>query len=89
MEGAPVEKKEIGKIAHYFSKIGVAVIDLTDELKVGDKISIEGPTTNLQQTVSSMQIEHENVESATAGQSVGIKTDDRVRENDIVYKISE
>ncbi len=89
MEETPVEKKEIGKIIHYFSKIGVAVIELSDELKVGDKISIEGATTNLQETVSSMQIEHENVESAEAGKSIGMKTQDRVRESDVVYKLVE
>ena len=90
MEGEkPVEKKEIGKIIHYFSKIGVAVIELSDEIKVGDKISIEGATSNMQQTVSSMQIEHENVETAEAGKSIGMKTSDRVREGDIVYKLAE
>ncbi len=86
-EEKPVEKKEIGKVAHYFTKIGVAVIELSDELKVGDKISIEGATTNLQETVNSMQIEHENVEKAEAGKSIGLKVQDRVRENDAVYKL--
>ena len=82
-----VEKKLIGKVAHYFTKIGVGVIELSDELKVGDRISIEGMTTNLQQTVDSMQIEHENVQSASPGQSVGLKVGQRVREGDLVYKL--
>lgn len=81
------EKKLIGKIVHYYSKIGVAVIDLEDDLSVGDEISIEGATTNVRQTVESMQIEHENVETAKAGDSVGMKVIDRVRESDAVYKI--
>lgn len=81
------EKKLIGKVTHYFTKIGVGVIELSDELKVGDRISIEGATTNLQQTVDSMQIEHENVQSAGAGQSIGLKVNDRVRQGDLVYKI--
>lgn len=85
MEPQP-EKKLVGKVTHYFSKIGVAVVELSDELKVGDRISIEGHTTNLQQPVSSMQIEHQNVEKAGAGQSIGLKVDQRVREGDLVYK---
>lgn len=82
-----VEKKLIGKVAHYFTKIGVGVIELSDELEVGDRISIEGMTTNLQQTVDSMQIEHENVKSAGSGQSIGMKVEQRVREGDLVYKL--
>jgi putative protease len=87
MEEAPVEKKLVGKISHYFTKIGVGVIELSDELKVGDRISIEGATTNLQQTVNSMEIEHESVQSASAGQSIGLKVEQRVREGDLVYKL--
>ncbi|MEM2865772.1 MAG: hypothetical protein QXM46_03960 [Candidatus Hadarchaeales archaeon] len=82
-----MEKKLVGKVSHYFTKIGVAVVDLSGELKVGDRISIEGPTTNLQQVVESMQIEHQNVQSAGAGQSVGLKVAQRVREKDLVYKL--
>ncbi len=87
MEEAPVEKKLVGKISHYFTNIGVGVIELSDELKVGDRISIEGATTNLQQTINSMEIEHENVQSASAGQSIGLKVEQRVREGDLVYKL--
>ena len=87
MEEAPVEKKLVGKVSHYFTKIGVGVIELSDELKVGDRISIEGATTNIQQTVDSMEIEHEKVRVAGAGKSIGLKTAQRVREGDVVYKI--
>jgi putative protease len=86
MEAVP-EKKLVGKVTHYFTKIEVGVIELSDELKVGDRISIEGATTNFQQTVDSMQIEHENVEKAGPGQSIGLKVDQRVREGDLVYKV--
>lgn len=82
-----MEKKLVGKISHYFTKIGVGVIELSGELKVGDRISIEGATTNLQQTINSMEIEHENVQSASAGQSIGLKAEQRVREGDLVYKL--
>jgi len=87
MEEAPVEKKLVGKVAHYFTKIGVGVIELSDELKVGDRISIEGATTNLQQMVRSMQIEHKDVQSAGAGDAIGLRVDQRVREGDFVYKL--
>ncbi len=81
------EKKLIGKVGHYYTKIQVAVIDLTDTLSVGDEISIEGASTNFRQTVDSMQIEHENIENAKAGDSIGLKIKDRVREGDAVYKV--
>ena len=79
--------KEIGKVRHYYTKLGVAVIELTDTLKVGDKIKIKGATSDFEQPVDSMQIEHENIEEATAGQSIGMKVKEHVREHDVVYKV--
>ncbi|MHC1635766.1 MAG: translation elongation factor-like protein [Candidatus Methanospirareceae archaeon] len=84
-----MEKKLIGKVTHYFSRIGVAVVELQDEMRIGDKIRIEGATTSFEQTVESMEIDKKKVESATMGQSVGLKVKERVRENDNVYKIVE
>ena len=81
------ELKEVGRVSHFFTKISVAVIELTSTLSVGDRIVIKGPTTNFEQPVNSIQIEHENVKTAKAGQSIGLKVDERVRENDTVYKI--
>lgn len=83
------EQKLIGRITHYFSKIGVAVIELSDDVKVGDKIKIKGATTSFEQVIESMEIENEKVESATVGQSIGLKVKDRVRLHDSVYKIME
>ncbi|MEK6933146.1 MAG: EF-Tu/IF-2/RF-3 family GTPase [Nanoarchaeota archaeon] len=80
------KEKSIGKISSYFSNIGVAAIDLTGKLKVGDIIRIKGNTTDFTQEVSSMQIEHKQVKEANKGDSVGIKVDDKVRINDLVYK---
>ena len=79
------DKIPVGKITHYFSKISVAVIELSGTLKVGDTISIEGATSNVQQKVDSMQIEYKPVESAGKGQSVGLKVAGTVREADDVY----
>jgi len=81
-------EEEVGEVTHYFPKISVAVVTLKASLAVGDRIAIRGVTTNLQQTVASMQIEHENVTKAKAGQSIGLKVEQRVREGDRVYKIA-
>lgn len=77
---------EVGRVTHFFTKISVAVVELTAPLAVGDRILIKGPTTDLEQVVESMQIEHENIERAEAGQSIGLKVEQRVRETDTVYK---
>ena len=82
------ELQEVGKVSHFFTKISVAVIELTATVSVGDRILIRGPTTNLEQKIDSMEIEHEKVQTAKAGQSIGLKVKDRVRETDIVYKIA-
>jgi translation elongation factor EF-1alpha len=77
---------EVGHVTHFFTKINVAVVELSATLAVGDTILIKGPTTDFEQVVGSMQIEHENIERAEAGQSIGLKVEERVREGDIVYK---
>jgi translation initiation factor IF-2 len=80
--------EEVGKVFTYFSKIGVAGVKITNgTLRVGDKIRIQGNTTGFEQVVDSMQIDREAVEEAEVGQSVGIKVKERVRPNDVVYKI--
>jgi putative protease len=80
------EVVKIGRVTHFFSKISVAVIELTTPLSIGDTIVFKGPNTDFEQVVDSMQIEHENVEKAEAGQSIGLKVTQRVRETDSVYK---
>ncbi len=82
-----VKKTHIGKVAHYYPKLGVGIIDLTDELIVGDKISIEGATTNVQQNVDSMEIEHTKLQSAKAERAIGLKVASKIREGDLVYKL--
>ena len=83
------EEEEVGRVRDYFAHIGVAGIDLSGKLKVGDTIHIKGHTTDLQQVVESMQIEHENVQEAGPGDSVGIQVTDRCRGGDHVYKVTE
>lgn len=77
---------EVGNVTHFFSKISVAIIELSSLLNVGDTILFKGPTTDFQQEVESMQIEHENINQAEAGQIIGLKVDQRVRKGDIMYK---
>ena len=84
-----MEKKaeEVGVITHYYSGIGVAAIKLSKPLKEGEKIKIKGATTDFDQTVSSMQINHKDVKTAKKGDEIGIKVKDRVRKRDKVLKI--
>jgi len=81
-------KKEIGKITHYFDHISVAVVDLKAPLKQGDKILVEGHTTNFEQAVDSMQIEHKAVKEAKKGESIGLRVAEMVRPGDKVYKVT-
>jgi len=81
------EEMQVGKVSHYFTKIGVAVIEVTDgSIKVGDELHIKGHTTDFKQKVHSMQIEHDKIEMAEPGQSIGLKVNESVRANDLVYK---
>ncbi len=80
------EQKPIGEVTHYFGKIGVMAIDLSDDLTVGEGIHIKGHTTDLIVTVDSMQIEHESVAKAGPGDSIGIKVGEKVRPGDKVYR---
>ena len=77
---------EVGKVADFFAHPVVAGIELTASLKVGDKVRIVGHTTDLELLVESIQVDNQDVEEASAGQSVGIKVPDRVRNGDKVYK---
>jgi putative protease len=64
--------EKIGRITHFFSKAGVAIIELTAPVKKGDKIVIRGSTTSIEQTIDSMEIEHKQIPKAAAGQSIGL-----------------
>ena len=84
-----MEEKEVGKVVDYFAKVGVAGIQMSGSLAVGDTIRIKGHTTDFQQQVGSMQIEHQVVQEVSAGDSVGIKVTDRCRAHDTIYKVIE
>ena len=80
-------EKKIGTVMSYYSRIGVAAIELEGPLKIGDKVKIKGSTTDFEQTVDSMHIENNRVRESKKGASIGIKVKDKVRPNDIVYKL--
>lgn len=80
----PKEKK-VGEVLHYFGKISVAAIKVKAPIKVGDVIHIKGHTTDFEQPVDSMQIEHVAVQAVKKGDDIGIKVKDHVREGDGVF----
>ena len=79
----------VGKVTHYYNHINVAVLELTGELKVGETIHILGRITNFDQRVSSMEIEHQKIQSAGPGTEVALKVIETVRKGDIVFKFVE
>ena len=82
-----MEEKPIGKISHYYSKLGVGIIHLKEgDLKTGDMIHIKGSSTDFEQVVDSIQYDHKPVDKGKKGQEMGIKVDQKVREGDLVYK---
>jgi len=76
----------IGQVTHYYNRIGVAVLRLTGDLKIGDTVLILGHTTELEQRVTSMEIEPQNVEAVQAGQEVALRVEEPVRKGDVVYQ---
>ncbi len=80
---------KIGTVIHYFGHLNVAAVGITDgELRTGDMIHIKGHSTDFQQTVESMQVEHKQVDVAKPGDSVGIQVIEKAREHDEVYKVT-
>lgn len=84
-----MNETEVGVVTHYFGHIGVAAIKLTGDLAVGDTIRIKGHTSDFTCRVDSMQVEHEKLQKAGAGQNIGIKVPEHAREHDKVLKVSE
>jgi putative protease len=82
-------EKFIGKVTHFFSKIGVAGIELEYPLAKGNRIHINGYTTDLDQIVRSMEVGHKKIECAHPGDTVAILVEDKVRENDSIYLVTE
>lgn len=83
-----MEGTRIGDITHYYNQISVAVVYLSDTIRLGDVIHILGRSTDLRQNVTSLQIEHQSIEEAGPGQEVAIKVTRRVRKGDKVFKLT-
>ncbi len=80
-------EEKIGKVTHFYSKLGVAAIEIDHgKLQKGDKIHIVGHTTDTEQMVQSMELEHQAIDEAEEGQNIGVHVDEHVREHDDVYK---
>lgn len=83
-------EEEIGVVDHYFPKIGVAIIEMTQGgLNTGETIHIKGATTDFSQEVDSMQMDHKEIDQAGKGDAIGLKVIDHVRKHDKVYKVVE
>ena len=80
---------EVGTVQHYFEKIGVGMVKMTQgEVSIGDTIHVKGATTDFTIAIPSMQVQRQPVQTAKAGDEAGIKLDNRVRQNDKVYKVT-
>lgn len=78
---------KVGKVTHYFGKIMVCVLDLAEEVRVGDTLRFSGHSTEFTQTIKSMQIDKKVVESAKPGQDVAVKVQEPVHEGDEVFRV--
>ncbi len=87
-ETGPVREEDVGVVTHYWSHLGVAGVHLTAPLDAGDRIHILGHTSDFEQTVGSMEMEHQHIEHAESGADVGIRVVAHAREHDHVYKIT-
>ncbi len=88
VEEPAASEEAIGTVTHYYGHLGVAVVQLNKgKLKTGSMIHIKGHTTDFTQKIESMEYEHQHIDEAAAGQSVGLKVADQTREHDIVYRV--
>lgn len=82
-------EEQIGRVTHYFGRIGVAAIEITEgSLSVGDTVHIQGHTSDFTQKIDSMQMDGNSVKTVSKGESVGIKVAEHAREHDTVYKVT-
>ena len=83
-----MSEKQVARVTHYFARLGVAVLAVTDTLSIGDQIHIYGHSTDLEQPVDSMQIEHKPVLKVGPGDDVALKVIEPVHQGDIVYRMT-
>lgn len=78
-------EKKIGEITHYFDHIKVGIIKASSPISVGDKVHIKGHTTDFEQEIAEIQLDHESIKTAKKGQEVGVRVKELVREGDEVF----
>ena len=83
-----IAEPSVGTVTHYFGKPEVAIVSLTASIAIGDTLQFRGHGADFQQLVTSMQVEHAAVETASARTEVGIRVDQRVREGTEVYRVT-
>lgn len=82
-------EEKIGEVMKFFSKPSVAAIKITaGNLCVGETIKFVGHTTDFSETVESMEVNNQKIDKASAGDFIGLKVKDRVREGDEVFKVT-
>ena len=81
--------QEIGKVTHYYGKVGVAIVKLSGELKVGDRVKIKSGASEFDQAVDSMEIDRKQVNEAGKGDEIGLKVDQKAGDGAVVYKLEE
>ncbi len=84
-----MSEMQIGKVTHFYDKIGVAVLALNDMIRVGDKVHFHGHATDFQQPVTSLQVDHHAVSEGRPAQEVALKVEQRVHPHDVVLKVSD
>ena len=77
----------IGKVTHYYNHLGVGIIKLTGTLNKGELIKFVGHGRDFSQNANSLQLEHKDIQTAKKGDEIGLKTDQKVKEGDEVYKV--
>jgi len=80
-------EKEIGKVTHWYDKLGVAVLDLKGALKAGDIVKVRKGAEEFEDTIVSMQVDHKNVSSAKKGDEVAVKFSQKTKEGAVIYKM--
>lgn len=77
---------QIGKVVHYYDKLGVAVVKLDKKLKVGDKVKLTYGENSFEQSIESMQLNHESINEGKPGDEVAVKVDSRAKEGTVVVR---
>jgi translation elongation factor EF-1alpha len=86
--GLTMPEEEVGVVVKFFAKPSVAAINVTKgSIKIGDTLVYKGHTTEFTEQVMSMELDNQPIDEAKPGDMIGVKVKERVRENDLVYKV--